>query len=482
MNLSLNIRKKVTFLCSLTECLIFGGPTFGWASLVYVLRDRGYFSDLCANATSTQLSDSVINGNASDDYLESRRYPTCAEQDAFLQLVFIVGAFGINSSSLLFGPLYDKYGSRLTRVMSSIFIMTACLLFAFSSHSTAYLTFIALHLLASGGILLLITSFQVGNLFGSYRSTVMTIHSGAFGSSAIVMLFVKIAYTEGVSMMSCFIFLAGISLIFNVNTFILLPKYKIPWPLPENWGKSVTVSERLPIEDTQEMELVQSNSAVTNNGTVQTVSWMDVEYPSLLSCLKSLMFLLFLMWFSILQLTHFFYIGTFNPRLQFLTDDDKDTRPDKRTSLDDLQDFILGILLANFVTAAFNVTMMIPVLPLQFLTFFLQVMGRAFIYGCLATFISTTFPGRYFGSVYGTISILAACIALFQYPLLKLVQGPFDNNSFYVDLFLLILNVCTLTQPLYVYYFVSKKKRFTLTTEYQPTFADSASEADLNEN
>ncbi|XP_071944353.1 equilibrative nucleobase transporter 1-like [Antedon mediterranea] len=508
LNLSARVRKKVTLFCSLGECLVFGGPTFGWASLVYVLRDRGYFSELCANETVN-----LTDFNQDDEY-----YPTCAEQDALLQLVFIIGAFGVNSSSLFFGPVYDKYGSRLTRLIGSLFILSACLLFAFSSQSTAYLIFPALHLLASGGILILITSFQVGNLFGNYRSTVVTLHSGAFGSSAIIMLFIKIVYSAGVSMMSCFLFLGGVALIFSLNTFLLLPKYKIPWPLPDNWGTPVKASGHIQMEEQPVLEPINIDP-LTSCNTVNTISWQDIEYPTLISCFKSVMFVLFLSWFAILQLVHLFYIGTFNPRFQLLTGDDQDSismyttsfttiqatgvlfaplcglvidrnkkkltkerrGSENRTSLDDLQDCILAIVVTNLITAAFSIGMMIPILQVQFVTFFLQVMGRAFLYGILAAFVATTFPGRYFGSVYGVNSIVAACVALLQFPLFKLVQKYFDNNALFVDLFLLILNLCTLSQPLYVYYFVSKRKHAAMVTEDQATFFESEEDSRVKE-
>lgn len=41
-----------TLLSGLLECGAFCGIIFGWASLVFVLKDLGYFEDLC-QATAT---------------------------------------------------------------------------------------------------------------------------------------------------------------------------------------------------------------------------------------------------------------------------------------------------------------------------------------------------------------------------------------------------------------------------------------------
>lgn len=51
------VRYKLTLATGLLECLCFAGVVFGWASLVFILKTDGYFSDLCVNATE-------VNGTA----------------------------------------------------------------------------------------------------------------------------------------------------------------------------------------------------------------------------------------------------------------------------------------------------------------------------------------------------------------------------------------------------------------------------------
>uniref|UniRef100_A0A673AIS9 Uncharacterized protein n=1 Tax=Sphaeramia orbicularis TaxID=375764 RepID=A0A673AIS9_9TELE len=45
----LPVRRWLTFVTGLVECLCFAGIVFGWASLVFVLKMEGYFSSLCSN-------------------------------------------------------------------------------------------------------------------------------------------------------------------------------------------------------------------------------------------------------------------------------------------------------------------------------------------------------------------------------------------------------------------------------------------------
>lgn len=46
------MRYKLTLATGLLECLCFAGVVFGWASLVFVLKTDGYFSELCINVTN----------------------------------------------------------------------------------------------------------------------------------------------------------------------------------------------------------------------------------------------------------------------------------------------------------------------------------------------------------------------------------------------------------------------------------------------
>lgn len=47
----LSVRRCLTFATGLVECLCFAGAVFGWAALVFVLKEDRYFSSLCVNAT-----------------------------------------------------------------------------------------------------------------------------------------------------------------------------------------------------------------------------------------------------------------------------------------------------------------------------------------------------------------------------------------------------------------------------------------------
>ena len=86
--------------------MFFGGITFGWASLVYVLKSEGYFNHLCVtfeNETDTNY------GNITEATI-------CDGRDANLNLVFTVAVFTYQGCMLVCGFLFDSFGTRYTRI------------------------------------------------------------------------------------------------------------------------------------------------------------------------------------------------------------------------------------------------------------------------------------------------------------------------------------------------------------------------------
>ncbi|CAI9622391.1 unnamed protein product, partial [Staurois parvus] len=77
---------------------------------------------------------------------------------------------------------------------------------------------------------------QVGNLFGAQRSTIITLYNGAFDSSSVILLIVKVLYQNGISLRTLFLFLTCCSGIHILRTFFLLPKGHIPYPVPVGYN------------------------------------------------------------------------------------------------------------------------------------------------------------------------------------------------------------------------------------------------------
>uniref|UniRef100_A0A3Q1FHI0 Solute carrier family 43 member 3b n=1 Tax=Acanthochromis polyacanthus TaxID=80966 RepID=A0A3Q1FHI0_9TELE len=435
---SLVARRCLTFATGLVECLCFAGAVFGWASLVFVLKQEGYFSSLCINATginSTQVLD-------------------CSRQDEQFSLVFTIASFMNNFLTLPNGFLFDRFGTTVARLILKL------IHFCLFPSVLPNLLFPALSLLSVGGILFLMTNMQVGNLFGSHRSTIITLYNGAFDSSSALFLVIKLLFESGVSLRASFLFLSACSGIHLLRTFFLLPRNFIPYPLPDHY----TYGYESPTDHTD-----------TNSK----------HKKSFRECLLSRFFAWHLLWLSVMQLRHYLFIGTLNPMLQRLTAGEsslvsqytnafaitqlcgvlcapwnglimdrhkgKPRRAGESEQEADLRASVLSLFLTALQCLLFSVCASTPYLPLQYLTFILQVLNRSFLYGGNAAFISVAFPSCHFGKLYGFVMALSAVFSLLQYPCFALVKGALNGDPLYVNIGLTVLTLLAFIHPLSVY-------------------------------
>ncbi|XP_070971800.1 equilibrative nucleobase transporter 1-like [Oncorhynchus clarkii lewisi] len=112
------LRYRLTLATGLVECLCFAGVVFGWASLVFVLKTDGYFTDLCVNLTTGP------NSTVETD---------CSGQDEQFSLVFTVTSFMNNFLTLPNGFIFDRFGTMATRLLGICLYTTGTLMVAFSS-------------------------------------------------------------------------------------------------------------------------------------------------------------------------------------------------------------------------------------------------------------------------------------------------------------------------------------------------------------
>ncbi|KAL6479945.1 hypothetical protein MHYP_G00109780 [Metynnis hypsauchen] len=423
----------LTLVTGLVECLCFAGVVFGWASLVFVLKSDGYFSYMCVNKT--------INGTITED---------CSAQDEQLSIVFTIASFMINFSTLPNGFLFDHCGTRVARLVGISIYTSGTLLIAFSNAALSVLLYPALSFIAVGGTFFLITNIQVGNLFGARRSTIINLYNGAFDSSSAVFLVVKLLYQDGVSLRASLIFLSSCSVVHLIRTFLLMPSSHIPYPIPENYYGLTCGNART--SRSQENGAGSSNtetSQVTNTTPFHTENsgqapMTETAERSFKSCILSWFFFLHLLWLSVMQLRHYLFIGILNPMLNRLTAGDpglvstytnafaitqlcgilcapwnglimdrhkgKPRDAGQSETEADLKAAVLSLFLTVLQCVLFSLCAAIPVLPLQYLTFILQVLNRSFLFGGNAAFISMAFPPAHFGKLFGTMMALSALV------------------------------------------------------------------------
>uniref|UniRef100_A0A8D0PIZ3 Solute carrier family 43 member 3 n=1 Tax=Sus scrofa TaxID=9823 RepID=A0A8D0PIZ3_PIG len=457
--------RMATLLTGLLECIGFAGVLFGWASLVFIFKTERYFESLCEpNAT--------LMGNATGP-------ADCSAQDEQFSLIFTVASFMNNFMTFPTGFIFDRFKTTVTRLLAIFLYTSATLIIAFTSADSAMLLFLAMPMLTVGGILFLITNLQVGNLFGRHRSTIITLYNGAFDSSSAVFLIIKLLYEWGVDLRSSFIFISVCSAWHVGRTFLLMPRGHIPYPLPPNYsyglcsrdgpreeGKTATESQKL---EPQSKASLSPKEEISGLGQPQ-------EPRSFWSCVFSRRYGWHLVWLSVIQLWHYLFIGTFNSLLTILARGDqalgipgglcapeedlsrgvgRRVRQGKGSpasaSVVALSSAVPSLALTSLLCLGFALCASVPVLPLQYVTFILQVVSRSFLYGGNAAFLTLAFPSEHFGKLFGLVMALSAVVSLLQFPIFTLSKGPLKNDPFYVNVMLVLLTLLTFVHPFLVY-------------------------------
>ncbi|XP_077349314.1 equilibrative nucleobase transporter 1 isoform X1 [Lithobates pipiens] len=478
----MNCKFVLTLLTGLVECICFAGLPFGWASLVFVLKKEQYFEDLCYNATNHTT-------NSTD---------SCIPQDEQFSLIFTVTVFLNSLLTLPSGYVFDHFGTMVARFICILFYTLATLFIALSTAETAVLLFLALPLLALGGMTFILTNMQVGNLFGAQRSTIITLYNGAFDSSSVIFLIVKVLYQDGISLRTTFLFLTCCSVIHILRTLFLLPKGHIPYPPPAGYNYGLNCGKDIPkkiesintIVSPNEGEKYQDAKDLQEETCINSLIKHDEQQEiSFRSCAFSSLFGWHLVWLSLMQLRHYMFIGTLNPTITHLSGGDlhivskytnvfavtqccgilcapwngliidRHKRKNKDTGkLDDLHSTILSLTLTTIQCILFSLCASIPFIAALYPTFILQVLNRSFLYGGNAAFISIAFPAKYFGKLFGLMMSLSAVIALFQYPAFYIIQTHLHGDPLYVNIFFAILMLVTFAHPINVFR-VCKKDR-----------------------
>ncbi|XP_029018844.2 solute carrier family 43 member 3a [Betta splendens] len=479
----------LTLVSGMLECLCFAGAVFGYASLVFVLKEDGYFSQGCVSIPGTN---STLNST------------DCTKQDVNFSLVFTLAAFLNSFSTSVNGYIFDRFGTMATRLLGISLYTIGTLLVAFSSPAYSELLFPALSCISVGGIQLLLTNMQVGNLFAAHRSTVITVYNGAFDSSAAVFFIIKVLFEQGISLFSSFIFMSLCSIIHLIRTFLLLPRSHIPYPLTPRYtyglscekvsicnvkqfikrrGREMTAPQESTAPPAPEAKAENQEGAVNN-------------MRSFRSCVLSRFFLCQLVWLAVMELRHYLFIATLNPTLNRLANSDqelvsqytnafaltqlcgvlcapwnglimdrhkgKPLAPGVSDREADLRSSILSLLLTSLMCLMFSVCASIPVLPLQYFTFVLQVLNRSFLYGGNAAFISIAFPTYHFGKLYGLMITMSSIICLVQYPYFALVNGPLKGDPLLVNIVLSLFTLLVFIHPIYIFIHCRKLARTRL--------------------
>ncbi|XP_075073310.1 large neutral amino acids transporter small subunit 3 [Mixophyes fleayi] len=491
------------------ENLFFSAVLFGWGSLLIMLQQEGFYSHLCTESNSSE--DKALSLNTAANASLPQPWLTCTAQEEMLNLGFTIGSFLLSAATLPLGILMDRYGPRPLRLVGSFCFALSCALMALSGYDPSVLApviFLALSLNGFGGICLTFTSLTLPNMFGSLRSTMMSLMIGSYASSAITFPLLKLIYEAGVSFVGILLGWSALACLIFLNCLINWPKESIPSPEETAFTKKVTLRtlalDHKVTGDQFYTHVTTVGQRLSRKGDPEGehLSHEDLSKPekkngpspTFLQSARSPIFLFSLITMTMTQLRIIFFMASMNRMVEYLVLGPQENAPpdlkleaentvglyssvfgalqllclftcpfigfvmdwrmkesdESSKTVQKLTNATRSFVFTNILLIGFGVTCLISNLQLQFLSFILHTMVRGFIHSACGGLYAAVFPSGHFGTLTGLQSLLSAIFALLQEPLYRAMLGPLHGNGFWVNMGLLIFSFAGFILPGYL--------------------------------
>lgn len=346
----------ITTLWAFMEVVLFAGVIFGWGSLVYILKEEGFYLDTCAennmNAVPTLLSqelsmtfsnqsldeipyDVITDGNnGTNSSTKEVSWEGCPAQESQLNLWFSIAVSFMYLSFTGIGYLIKHAGTRLTRTIFFFIYLIGTLCLAFASPEIPWLLLPGLCCIGTGGLTMLATNLQVSYLHPRLRSTIVAIFTGLFDFSSINKQIVRVAYESGIARKTSYVFITVLfAIIIAISTLFFLPKMNISDEFTEKQEERRKNTKRnkaeMATDNTQEhgenheqlLKPEVKDAGFSSNVDFRTT--VEKSRPTLMSTILSFTCIMHLFWVFVHALRFVTFIGQLNVWLENIFNEDE---------------------------------------------------------------------------------------------------------------------------------------------------------------
>ena len=498
MKKSFNFYNILSLLTAVFECICFGGIYTGWPAAQYMFENEGYFNQSCVN-NSKQLTNEIATHR-------------CNEQDQLLSLVLIIPITCMYISTYFFGYAYDRWGTRTIRCLGTVLLNIGCLLISETSSSESWVLFPGIICYNIGGYAItFMCNAQLGNLFGTWKSSVITLMIGCVQASSLSTAVMKIIYDTGVNTTTIFRYFNILTIVIWLRTFLFLPKMHIPCPLPKTGYKCGLqhliewFSWKIKAQSGSVKVIGGYNTATPTTERILSIAEVNKgsyvsdecngdrsldETPGFSHVVKAPLFWAEVLYMVSLHVRNIFFTSSLLPWLDHAFHLDDETLGGMVNTFTIVQSgvlltaplngLVIDILKRNYrqsgssqknasakavyasktftsiLAFTFSLFACLNYFHLQYGTIFLFLIIRSFTYGGFFSFIALLYPKKHFGKLTGLGQVFYGLTQLLQYPLLELVFGPLNGNFLPLNIAFCVLSISTLAHPLYNFFKITK--------------------------
>ncbi|XP_053408088.1 uncharacterized protein LOC123559920 isoform X7 [Mercenaria mercenaria] len=457
----MELYRKYPVVCTVwafMEVLLFGGVIYGWGSLVFILKEEGFYSDYCTendignnpdylspnqfpyltlsnNSLDEKSYDVIIADDNSSTFQRITENKAinggCSAQESQLNLWFSIAVSFMCLSFAGIGYLIRHIGTRNTRAIFFFIYLIGTLCLAFTSPEIPWLLLPGLCCIGIAGLTVYSTNLQM-NISEDYMKEQKRRRSSCMQEKKLV----------------------------------------------RQDDSSLQPAEKL----YEELLKVHEKELGVMNGSVHLAAAGDSSKPSLLSVVFSMTYMLHLYWLFVHALRFVTFIGQLNVWLENIFDGNEakvgemlaifsymtmgavgsallcgfvyDYQRKRYVNAGEIKrvyfPVVLPMCLVIFYSIGTTIICYIKHEVAPYFAFVLFTLFRTSLFTVAVAFIGDAFPIDYFGVLFGFIELSAGIAGLAQYPLFQWYDG-YDGSYMNVNHFLLVLEVSTVIHPILLY-------------------------------
>ncbi|CAF1453618.1 unnamed protein product [Adineta steineri] len=414
----------------LIEVNLVGGTIFGFPALFQILPQYGIYGNSSDCSSSSLNMTGTESGQSSCEGLQTRYY----------QNALTLGIILFEIPAVVIGPLIDRFGCRLVKLIGIIFHIVGWLALALVAPGRDSLLYVHTALSSLSGIIVLLTAYTSSDYFSKSRALVSALFAGACTSATMwYSIFQTLIDAGKITLQQLSYIWMSFGVLLFISSFVYLdwkfPILNLPYKFNTKLEKKITA----PAITTDDGEL-------PDNTQVDKMKWYTriLKRKGVWQYLTSPLYLLVVLFLSILLLPGIFLAVTWYPWVYYITNQDTvlsnkytfafnlstiaaivicplngfllgfkaaKSKKQKLFNISLMQSIAWLINVAACIVCMFaNKSMIIPALVIN-------CIARATIVGGSQAVVATFFPSKYIGTLTGVMWTVVGVVATIQYGL-----------------------------------------------------------------